>query len=145
MSERNHPGSCHCGKVRFVVAVDASEAISCNCSVCHKLGLKAAIVAPDALKLLAGEDELGRYAWGKAKRSFCKSCGVTCFTQGHVEAFGGDYLSLPLNVLDDVDLGEVKVTHWDGRHDNWEGGPSDVAWPVFRDGEARPTAAAGRN
>jgi hypothetical protein len=138
MSETKHPGSCHCGKVRFEVTVDAAEAISCNCSVCHKLGTKNGIVGPEAVKVIAGDAHLQRYAWGKATRSFCKECGVTCFTQGHVEAFGGDYFSVPLNVLDDVDVGEVKVTHWDGRHDNWEGGPSDAAWPVFRDGQARP-------
>lgn len=144
MSETKHPGSCHCGKVRFEVTVDASAAISCNCSVCHKLGTKNAVVGLEALTVIAGEEHLQRYAWGKAKRSFCKACGVACFTQSYVEAFGGDYFSVPLNALDDVDVGEVKVEHWDGRHDNWEGGPSETPWPVFREGQARPATWAAK-
>jgi len=43
---------------------------------------------------------------------------------------GGDYVSINLNALDEVDPRDVKVVYWDGRHDNWQAGPRDIAWPV---------------
>jgi len=39
---RKHPGSCHCGGVRFEVEIDAANGGACNCSVCTKVGAIAA-------------------------------------------------------------------------------------------------------
>jgi len=39
-------------------------------------------------------------------------------------------VSVNLNTLDDVDPRDVKVIYWDGRHDNWQAGPRDIAWPI---------------
>ncbi len=75
------------------------------------------------------------------KRYFCRNCGVQCFSKGHLAELGGDYVSVPLNVLDDVDLAEVSVTHWDGRHNNWHAGARETPWPVFNEGEVRPTSS----
>jgi hypothetical protein len=142
MSEpTTHPGSCHCGAVRFLVKIDATAGTRCNCSICQKDGLTAAIVKPEALTVIAGEDQLSTYEWGSkaGKRFFCKHCGIACFARGVLEQLGGAYASIPLNSLDDVDLAEVEVTYWDGRHYNWEAGARPTPWPVFREGEARPT------
>jgi hypothetical protein len=130
---RKHPGSCHCGAVRFEVEVDASSGGACNCSICTKIGGIAALVKPAAFRLLSGESSLSFYEWGSktAKRYFCKSCGVTCFSRGHLAEVGGDYVSVNLNALDDVDPAHVKVGYWDGRHNNWEGGQRSEPWPIF--------------
>ncbi len=130
---RKHPGSCHCGAVRFEVEIDVSKGGACNCSVCTKVGAIAALVKPEAFRLLAGESSLSSYEWGgkTAKRYFCKSCGITCFSRGYLEQVGGAYVSVNLNALDDVDPADVKVGHWDGRHNNWEGGQRDEPWPIF--------------
>jgi hypothetical protein len=143
MTKTSHPGSCHCGTVRFLFDVDATAGTQCNCSICQKIGTTNAMGKPADLKVLAGEDQLGAYEWGHkvGKRYFCRSCGVQCFGKGHLAEMGGDYVSVPLNVLDDVDLSEVKVTHWDGRHNNWHAGDRATPWPVFNEGEARPTAS----
>jgi hypothetical protein len=130
---RKHPGSCHCGAVRFEVEVDASSGGACNCTICTKLGVITSLVKPPAFRLLSGEASLSFYEWaGKtAKRYFCKSCGISCFSRGNLPEVGGDYVSVSLNALDDVDPTGVKIGYWDGRHNNWDSGPRDTPWPMF--------------
>jgi len=86
--------------------------------------------SPDATD--GTESDLSTYAWGgkTATRYFCKHCGVHCFARGNLPQLGGDYVSINLNALDEVDPRDVKVVYWDGRHDNWQAGPRDIAWPV---------------
>jgi hypothetical protein len=129
---RKHGGSCHCGAVRFEVEIDAGKGSRCNCSICTKLGPTGAIAKPDAFRVLAGEADLSSYAWGAkvSQRFFCKHCGVYCFGRGHLDVLGGDFVSVNLNTLDDIDPGDVKVVHWDGRHDNWQAGPRSTPWPI---------------
>lgn len=137
---KSHPGSCHCGKVRFLANLDATAGTRCNCTICQKLGLVTAMGKPADLTVIAGEDQLGTYTWGPVgTRYFCRHCGVQVFGKGHLAELGGDYVSVPLNALDDVDVNEVSVSHWDGRHNNWQAGPRPQAWAVFAAGESRPT------
>jgi hypothetical protein len=132
---RKHQGTCHCGDVRFEVELDTSHGAGrCNCTICTKIGATGAIVKPSAFTLLSPKDEasLGEYAWGMkiSRRFFCKRCGIHCFARGHLEQLGGDYVSVNLNCVDDVDTGLLKVTYWDGRHNNWEAGTRDTPWPI---------------
>lgn len=129
---KRHSGGCHCGAIRFEVSVDASRGGRCNCSICNKVAQLGAIVKPEAFTLLAGADSITEYAWGMkiSRRSFCKHCGVHCFGRGHLAQLGGDYVSVNFNTLDDVDPLDVTVTHWDGRHDNWQAGPRSTPWPI---------------
>ena len=129
---RKHAGSCHCGAVKFEARFDAGSAAACNCTVCTKVATIGTIVRPDAFTLLSGERNLTAYEWGHktAKRYFCRTCGVTCFSRGHLEQLGGDYVSLSLNAFDDVDPADVKLGYWDGRHDNWQAGMRDEPWPI---------------
>ena len=53
-----YEGGCHCGAVRFRVAVDKHEASDCNCSICQKKGFLHLIVPPERFTLLSGEDVL---------------------------------------------------------------------------------------
>src|SRR5262249_38093468 len=129
---KKHAGGCHCGAVRFEVDIDATTGGRCNCSICHKTGATGGITKPSAFKLLLGEDKLGQYQWGakRSLRDFCKTCGIHCFARGHLAELGGDYVSVNLNCLDDVDPTSMKVIYWDGRHNNWEAGPRSTPWPV---------------
>jgi hypothetical protein len=130
---RLHQGSCHCGAVRFRVEIDVSRGGSrCNCSVCTKTAPTSSIVKPEAFTLVAGEDSLSTYEWGAkiSRRFFCKRCGVHCFGRGFLAEVGGDYVSVNLNCLDDLDPGELAVVYWDGRHNNWQGGTRSTPWPI---------------
>ncbi|HEY0466870.1 MAG TPA: GFA family protein [Polyangiaceae bacterium] len=127
-----HTGGCHCGAVRYQVMIDASQGSRCNCSICNKVSQLGGLVKPDAFRLLSGDDSITKYAFGQSvsHRSFCKRCGVHCFGAGHLEVLGGDFVSINLNTLDDVDPLDVKVIYWDGRHNNWHAGPSDRPWRI---------------
>lgn len=138
---KKHPGSCHCGAVRFEVELDESKGGSrCNCSICTKINMTGTVVKPDAFTLLAGQDSLSEYVWGgrTGTRFFCKHCGVHCFGRGYLEQLGGDYVSVSLNAVDDVDTSKVNVIYWDGRHDNWEAGPRNAPWPISASGDKVP-------
>ena len=127
-----HAGACHCGAVRYQVELDPSQGARCNCSICNKVSQLGALVKPAAFQLLDGKDSITEYTWRNetAQRSFCKRCGIHLFGTGHLAELGGDFVSINLNTLDDVDPLDVKVIYWDGRHDNWRAGPSDKPWPI---------------
>ena len=129
-----YAGACHCGTVRYEAELDLSGGgTRCNCSICLKVGSTNLTVKPQALRLLAGAENLGEYRVGTSpnSRSFCKRCGIHVFGQGHVEQLGGDFVSINLNSLDDVEVSAIKVQYWDGRHDNWAAGMRPEPWPML--------------
>lgn len=130
---KSYVGTCHCGKVRFEVEIDIAGASRCNCSICTKTSVTGGIVKPDAFRLVSGEEHLSSYEWASkmSKRFFCKECGVHCFGRGHLAQLGGDFVSININTLDDVELTDLKVVYWDGRHNNWEAGPRGTPWPML--------------
>jgi len=131
---KKHLGSCHCKAVRFAVEVDLSKGAGrCNCSICTKTSQLGVIVKPEAFELLSGEEHLSTYEWGAkiSKRHFCKHCGVLCFGRGFLEQVGGDYVSVNVNALDDVDPALVSTYYFDGRHDNWMAGTRSSPWPIW--------------
>ena len=119
--------------MHFTAALDlAKGAGRCNCTVCTKLGLVGVIVRPEAVVLTAGEQDLQSYVRGPiSTRYFCKTCGTHVFGRGHHAHMGGDYASVNINTLDDVDPNTLSLIHWDGRHDNWQAGPPPEPWPIF--------------
>ena len=129
-----HSGGCHCGAVRFEVDFDPSQgATRCNCSICVKTAATSVLLKPAEFKLVSGEAALGTYEWGSkmSRRYFCKHCGVHCFGRGHLEELGGDFVSVNVNCVDDVDVSKLRILHWDGRHNNWMAGARPEPWPVF--------------
>ena len=130
---RTYEGGCHCGAIRFTVEADLSKGAGrCNCTICNKLGTTGTIVKPHAFRLLAGKEALGTYEWGHkvSRRHFCRACGVHCYGAGHLAELGGDFVSVNVNCLDDVDPNELSISYWDGRHDNWAVGPRPTPWPI---------------
>ncbi len=130
---QTHGGSCHCGAVRFEAELDVTKGPSrCNCTVCTKIAPTGAVMKPEAFRLLAGEDSLSIYEWGPkmSQRFFCKHCGVHVFGRGHLDVLGGDFVSINLNCVDDLDLTALPIVYWDGRHNNWQAGPRPTPWPV---------------
>jgi hypothetical protein len=132
VSLQTYKGSCHCGRVRFEADIDLDQGTGkCNCSICTKSRNWGVILKPDAFRLLAGEDALSDYQWGHkvGHRLFCSSCGIASFGRGYVEQIGGDYVSVAVNCLDDLDpsvLAQAPVRYMDGRHDNWFEPPSET-------------------
>jgi hypothetical protein len=128
MAVQTFSGACHCGKVRIEADLDlAAGSNRCNCSICGKLRAWTVIAKPQALRLLAGQDDLSSYEWGAkiSQRMFCKHCGVHVFGRGFLEQVGGDFVSVNLAVLDvePAALTTIPVRYFDGLHDNWMSTP----------------------
>jgi hypothetical protein len=115
---RTFAGGCHCGAVRFEVALPrGAEAHACNCSMCGKLGFIHLIVPESRFTLIQGEDALSRYMFntGVAQHLFCKVCGVKSFYRPRSNPDGW---SVNLRCLDEPDAVEARIAGFDGR--NWE-------------------------
>ena len=119
-------GGCHCGSVRFEAKFDPNSGTKCNCSMCSKKAFFGVIAKPKNFRLLSGEASLVDYQFNTKMmhHQFCKQCGIHMFGKGNLKQLGGEYYSVNLNCVDDLDLSKLNVMYWDGRHNNWAAGPS---------------------
>jgi hypothetical protein len=89
------------------------------------------IVKPDAFRLLTGEGELSDYQFGTKTdhHRFCQNCGVQPFGHGYLDVLGGEFYSINLACLDDLDpseLADASVTYFDGRNNDWQSSPAEI-------------------
>lgn len=130
MTRKAYQGSCHCGKVRYEAQIDPKEGTGkCNCSICTKTRFWGTIVKPDQFRLLAGQEFLKDYQFGtnSVHNYFCSNCGVRSFGKGHIEEIGGDFYSINVATLDNVDFkefAEEQIRFSDGRNNNWMNPPA---------------------
>lgn len=112
-----YKGSCHCGKVTFMVEGDLSGgAVDCNCSICARKGALLIAVPRNNLHLLSPETDLQKYTFNKhaIAHRFCRTCGVHPFAE---DSAGRPERMAYVNVrcLQGVDLAKVSVMSFDGR------------------------------
>ncbi len=114
---KTYTGGCHCGEVRFEVTADLTSVVSCNCSICQKRGALWTFVPAENFGLRAGSDNLRDYQFGKKSihHLFCPYCGVAAFSRGIVPGGGGEMIAVNVRCLDDLDIGSLKLTFFDGR------------------------------
>ena len=129
--KKTYRGSCKCGKIRFEADIDRSEGTGkCNCTYCWKLRWWGVGIKPDAFRLLAGQKETG-YSFPTDKfvtRAHCE-CAVTPFGWGNIPQIGGDFVSISVACLDDLDPAELvaaPIRYMDGRNDNWWNPPAET-------------------
>lgn len=112
-----HQGRCHCGKVRYEVALDLAEpVIACNCSMCGRAGTLLAFASEQDFQLLSGEEALTDYRFNKhvIEHLFCSTCGIKSFGRGTSPA-GTPMVAVNVRCLDDVEVGKLNVRQYDGR------------------------------
>ena len=130
---KTYTGSCHCGAVRFDADIDLSAGTGkSNCSICTKTRNWSAIIKPAAFRSCApAKMHFSDYQFGgkQGHHLFCRHCGVRPFGRGYVEQIGGDYVSIQLASLDDVDpqeLIDAPVEYANGWDNSWWTTPAET-------------------
>jgi hypothetical protein len=118
MSElQTYQGSCHCGRVRYEAQLDLSSPVmTCNCSICSRVGHMLSFTPAAQFALVSGEDALVDYQFGKRNlhHPFCSTCGVRSFSRG-TGPDGSPMYAVNVRCLADVDLGALTVQQYDGK------------------------------
>ena len=118
-------GGCHCGGVRFEVALPAEvEAQTCNCSMCAKTGFVHIIVPESKFRLTRGAERLAEYTFNTriARHLFCSECGIKSFYRPRSNPDGWSVNARCLDAAEDLTL---EITAFDGR--NWEANAAGLA------------------
>ncbi|MGY4396989.1 hypothetical protein ACVWZA_002180 [Sphingomonas sp. UYAg733] len=129
MAKRLYRATCHCGQVAIEADLDLRAGTGrCNCSICGKSRYWGAIVAPDDVAAIEGENHLAEYRFGSQTMQilFCVRCGIRVFGKGYLDLLGGDFYSINLACLDnasDEELAAAKVRYSNGRDDDWMNEP----------------------
>lgn len=92
--------------------------ISCNCSMCRRMGSLLTFVPAERFKLLSGQDALRDYQFGKRHihHEFCGTCGVRAFGHGANPGTGGETYAINVRCLDESDeLLALPLQPFDGR------------------------------
>ena len=112
----DYKGSCHCGKVAFEVSGDIGTVMSCNCSICQRKGALMWFVPREQLRLLTPDDNASTYLFNKhvIRHRFCPSCGMHPYGEGK-DAKGNAMAAINVRCIEEIDLGPIPVTHFDGR------------------------------
>lgn len=116
MAAETRKGGCHCGAVRYTVAIDLSQpVVSCNCSMCVRAGTLLGFVDTDAFTLDQGDEMLTDYKFNKhvIHHTFCKVCGIKSFAHGLGPS--GPMVAINTRCLDDIDVTTLNVVPFDGK------------------------------
>ena len=132
--EKTYHGSCHCGKVKIKARFDLANGTSkCNCSLCRKTRFWGVTLKPEQFTLLTGENDLSDYQFNThmVHNLFCRHCGVRTFGRGHIPEVGGDFYTVNVACLDDIDINELieaPVRYCDGLNNNWQHPPAEARY-----------------
>jgi hypothetical protein len=116
MATQTLNGSCHCGAIAYTVEADPAGAITCNCSLCSRLGAVWVFAPRTKFKLTKGEGKLGDHQFNKhvAHHRYCPSCGIESFAEGKGKD-GSDQVGINLRCVEGVDVDKLSPKQVDGR------------------------------
>ena len=112
----NHTGSCHCGRIAFVLEGAIDTVIDCNCSICRRRGHLLAFFPRGAMVLQTPESDIATYTFNRhaIRHRFCAQCGCGPFGEGVDPGTGEATVAVNVRCLQDVDLASLKVVPFDG-------------------------------
>jgi hypothetical protein len=117
---RTYRGSCHCGAYRFEADIDLGKGTTqCNCTSCSKSGWWGVHIKPEAFRRLAPAELKAGPARPALGRVRCETCGIVPYGHGELEVLGGEFYSLNVRCLDDVDFEGLRIHYLDGLNDTW--------------------------
>ena len=113
-----HKASCHCGAIKFEVALPKGlvEVERCNCSMCRRRGTIMASVPLNSLRIIEGETFLSLYQFNTrtARHYFCSKCGI--YTH-HQQRSNPQQYAFNVGCLEDIDPFELEpVRVFNGAH-----------------------------
>ena len=137
MALKTYTGSCHCGAVRFEAELDiAAGTIKCNCSSCTKARSWLIAVPASRYRLISKARSEADYQWTPPGRPgpsimfhFCRVCGIRTPGRGEMEAMGGPFYAIQVQLLEGIDVEELAaapILYVDGRHDRFDRLPADI-------------------
>jgi len=113
-------GGCHCGGVRFEVALPpVVEAQTCNCSMCRKSGFIHMIVPESRFRITRVAERLAEYTFNTrvAKHLFCSDCGIKAFYRPRSNPDGWSVNARCLDEAVRLDLSEFDGQNWEANAD----------------------------
>ncbi len=124
---RTYRGRCHCGGIEveadlniFEPATPYNVPMRCNCTFCRRRAAVTMLIPPSAFRVLKSETE-ARYEPKPEVGAFvfCGKCGVHVYGTGSMELLGGDFITVNLDVLEDIPRDRIDVAILDGRDESW--------------------------
>ncbi|HEY5347558.1 MAG TPA: GFA family protein [Rhizomicrobium sp.] len=113
-----HKGSCHCGRIAFMLEGDITEAMECNCSLCARRGALLHFAPASTFTLTTPRENLSTYRFNKhvIDHHFCAVCGVSPFSEGE-HPKGGKIAAVNLRCVEGIDPKALIIKFHDGRRD----------------------------
>lgn len=113
-------GRCHCGTVGFSISEDPERLISCNCSICHRLGALWGHIPISAVNILADREQANSYVHGDRMLAFhsCKACGCTTHWES-LDPKAHPNMAVNFRMCSMEDLSRFEVKRFDGA-DTWQ-------------------------
>lgn len=107
--------TCHCGNVTATVDQLPASLVSCNCSICRRLGALWAYYVPADVAVMVREGTTSTYVWGHGNIAFhhCPACGCTTHytSTGKTKA---ERIGLNCRMLDPEIVADVPIRYFDG-------------------------------
>jgi hypothetical protein len=107
--------TCHCGAVKVQAPRKPRSLTDCNCSICHRYGVRWAYYKDADVQLVAADDATDDYVWGDKTQKFirCRMCG--CVMQWKKFEVGKDtYTGVNARNFEPAAVASVKVRLLDG-------------------------------
>ncbi|WLQ17041.1 aldehyde-activating protein [Hahella aquimaris] len=112
--------SCHCGNINIDMPRAPEALVSCNCSICHRLGALWGRFAPEEVNVVWTEEAPKPYRWGDEYIDFqhCPRCGcVTHHTS--TENWEEKRVTVNCRMLEPKWIANTPIKKFDGA-DTWE-------------------------
>ena len=112
--------SCHCGNVTLRIKQTPTALVSCNCSICQRLGALWGYLLPEDIEIKIKNTHPQAYQWGDKCIDFqhCPKCGCTTHYTP-IKQSGREKMAVNFRMVDKTICDEIHVKYFDGA-DTWQ-------------------------